>query len=226
MPDYAALRDAGGASDLPGGGKTFAGQADDPFFLDLRVFDLLYGTNLRRPAQDTLAGLQRQHHRAAGPEVGARHQRRRRRQPGDRRVEHHRAQGRRVFSARRRRDAPTTAFVQVSRLGQPAGQRGRRPAQVQGRLQRRSRPTRTTPSQPVVDKVLDPILPSPDRGHLQRPGPGHAPQRPLRDLPHRHLQGVQGPGRQRRPPGRPQLPAAQPGRQEGRRVPARRRCCA
>ncbi len=44
MPDYATLRDqaiapiGGGA-----GGQSFAGQADDPFFLDLRVFDLLYG---------------------------------------------------------------------------------------------------------------------------------------------------------------------------------------
>ena len=37
-------------------GKTFAGQADDPFFLDLRVFDLLYGANLKEVGHDTLAG--------------------------------------------------------------------------------------------------------------------------------------------------------------------------
>jgi Domain of unknown function (DUF4331) len=55
MPDYARLRHQAVTS-LPGGWKTFAGQADDPFFLDLRVFDLLYGTNLKEVGQDTLAG--------------------------------------------------------------------------------------------------------------------------------------------------------------------------
>jgi hypothetical protein len=34
----------------------FAGQADDPFFLDLRVFDLLYGGDLSETGRDTLAG--------------------------------------------------------------------------------------------------------------------------------------------------------------------------
>lgn len=54
MPDYAALSDAA-VTPLPRGGKTFAGQVDDPFFLDLRVFDLLYGANLTEVGQDTLA---------------------------------------------------------------------------------------------------------------------------------------------------------------------------
>ncbi|MEO6714939.1 MAG: DUF4331 domain-containing protein, partial [Mycobacteriales bacterium] len=44
MPDYATLR-AQATKTIPNGrGRVFAGQADDPFFLDLRVFDLLYGT--------------------------------------------------------------------------------------------------------------------------------------------------------------------------------------
>jgi hypothetical protein len=55
MPDYATLRNQAVTS-LPGGWKVFAGQADDPFFLDLRVFDLLYGGNLKEVGQDTLAG--------------------------------------------------------------------------------------------------------------------------------------------------------------------------
>ena len=55
MPNYAALRDEAITS-LEGGGKSFAGQADDPFFLDLRVFDLLYGTDLSEAGQDTLSG--------------------------------------------------------------------------------------------------------------------------------------------------------------------------
>jgi hypothetical protein len=55
MPDYQALRDQA-IYDFPGGWKGFAGQADDPFFLDLRVFDLLYGGNLSEVGQDSLAG--------------------------------------------------------------------------------------------------------------------------------------------------------------------------
>ena len=55
MPDYGKLRQQATVT-LPGGWKTFAGQADDPFFLDLRVFDLLYGGDLSEVGQDTLAG--------------------------------------------------------------------------------------------------------------------------------------------------------------------------
>ncbi|MGB3442634.1 MAG: DUF4331 domain-containing protein [Actinophytocola sp.] len=55
MPDYPVLRDQA-ISDVKGGGKSFAGQADDAFFLDLRVFDLLYGGDLSEVGQDTLAG--------------------------------------------------------------------------------------------------------------------------------------------------------------------------
>jgi len=40
-----------------GVGRVFAGQTDDPFFLDLRVFDLLYGGNLSEAGTDTLAGF-------------------------------------------------------------------------------------------------------------------------------------------------------------------------
>jgi len=53
MPNYAALRDET-ITALPGGGKTFAGQADDPFFLDIRVFDLLYGGDLSETGSNTL----------------------------------------------------------------------------------------------------------------------------------------------------------------------------
>jgi hypothetical protein len=45
---------------LPGGtgtGAVFAGQTDDAFFLDLRVFDLLYGGNLSEAGTDSLAGF-------------------------------------------------------------------------------------------------------------------------------------------------------------------------
>jgi hypothetical protein len=55
MPNYAALSNAA-ITALPGGGRTFAGQADDPFFLDLRIFDLFYGGNLSEVGQDTVRG--------------------------------------------------------------------------------------------------------------------------------------------------------------------------
>ena len=54
MPNYATLRSE--AIKTIGTRKTFAGQADDPFFLDLRVFDLLYGGNTGRQ------GLHRDRH--------------------------------------------------------------------------------------------------------------------------------------------------------------------
>lgn len=57
MPDYGALRKQAVASaPVAGGGQSFVGQAEDPFFLDLRVFDLLYGGDLSETKQDTLAG--------------------------------------------------------------------------------------------------------------------------------------------------------------------------
>lgn len=55
MPNYKTLRDQA-VRQTKGGGTAFAGQADDPFFLDLRVFDLLYGGDLSEVGRDTLAG--------------------------------------------------------------------------------------------------------------------------------------------------------------------------
>ncbi|MBG0828254.1 DUF4331 domain-containing protein [Planomonospora sp. ID67723] len=55
MPDYATLR-AQSVTGVKGGGKAFAGQSDEAFFLDLRVFDLLYGGDLSEVGQDTTKG--------------------------------------------------------------------------------------------------------------------------------------------------------------------------
>jgi len=55
MPDYSDLRDEGIYA--KGSSKYFAGQADDPFFLDLRVFNLLYGGDLTEVGDDTLEGF-------------------------------------------------------------------------------------------------------------------------------------------------------------------------
>jgi hypothetical protein len=67
-PSYTGPASMGTASDyvknlrtpaitgVAGGGKTLTTQTEDPFFLDLRVFDLIYGANLSERGQDTLSG--------------------------------------------------------------------------------------------------------------------------------------------------------------------------
>ena len=55
IPDYVGLAKAA-ITDTAGGGTSFVGQADDSFFLDLRVFDLLYGGDLSEAGFDTLSG--------------------------------------------------------------------------------------------------------------------------------------------------------------------------
>lgn len=55
IPDYTPLRD-GAIVPVDNGGRSYVGQADEPFFLDLRVFDLLYGGDLSEVGDDTTAG--------------------------------------------------------------------------------------------------------------------------------------------------------------------------
>ena len=55
MPDYSALVTEGIRHD--GADTSFAGQVDDPFALDLRIFDLLYGGDFSEVGDDTLAGF-------------------------------------------------------------------------------------------------------------------------------------------------------------------------
>ncbi len=57
MPDFASLSAQAIHSFSGGKGLSWAGQADDPFFLDLRVFDLLYGANFSEVGTDSLAGF-------------------------------------------------------------------------------------------------------------------------------------------------------------------------
>ncbi|MFN2544860.1 MAG: DUF4331 domain-containing protein [Actinomycetota bacterium] len=49
MPDYGTLRTQAVRSIEDGAGQTYAGPGDDPFFLDLRIFDLLYGCQAPYP---------------------------------------------------------------------------------------------------------------------------------------------------------------------------------
>jgi hypothetical protein len=102
MPNYQTLRDQA-IKDLPSGGKSFAGQADDPFFLDLRVFDLLYGTNLKEVGNDTVKNYNVQTVAVQVPTKLIT-------QPGQPIVG--------VYSAVQRRNAAGN-YTQVSRLGMP-----------------------------------------------------------------------------------------------------------
>jgi Domain of unknown function (DUF4331) len=56
MPNYGLLSRAAVMSFADGASKSFAGPADDPFFADLRVFDLLYGGDLSETGTDSLRG--------------------------------------------------------------------------------------------------------------------------------------------------------------------------
>ncbi len=88
--------------------KSFAGQAEDPFFLDLRVFDLLYGGDLSEAGDDTLAGFNvqsvalqvpqkwvaKRHNPTANPVIG-------------------------VWTTTSKKNATGKRYSQVSRLGNP-----------------------------------------------------------------------------------------------------------
>jgi len=157
MPNYASLRQQA-VKPLPGGGQTFAGQADDSFFLDLRVFDLLYGTDLKEVGQDTLAGynvntlsvqvpkseLAIKGDATANPVIG-------------------------VWSTTERKGASVTSapagaasadgFVQVSRLGNPLVNELVVPLKFRDAFNGLT-PDKDSTVAPVVEKVLNPILPA------------------------------------------------------------------
>jgi hypothetical protein len=198
MPNYAALSNA---AVIPvSGGKAFAGQADDPFFLDLRVFDLLYGANLSEVGQDTLTGynvntvalqvpksvLALKGDATRNPVIG-------------------------IWSTTSRpkyrilgsngKQANVGELTQVSRLGMPL---------VNEVVVPLSNKTGSTPPSRATTRSScrsssDPRCRA-DPGAVRGARARHAAQRPGRGLPHRRLQVVR-PGA-----GRPQLAAAQQGR--------------
>ena len=114
MPHYNEDLFDAGTTKYGEGNRSWVGQSDDAFFLDLRVFDLLYGTDLSEAGDDTLAGfsvntiaLQVPRGRLRGPNdsvIGIWNTASR----PSMRVEH--SDGTRDFSG---------PFVQVSRLGMP-----------------------------------------------------------------------------------------------------------
>ncbi len=164
MPDYAALRQQA-IKQLPdNGGLEYVGQADDPFFLDLRVFDLLYGGNLKEVGQDTLSGynvntialqvpksaLAVKGDATANPVIG-------------------------LWSSTERQRAGVTAgaasgYVQVSRLGNPLVNEVVVPLKYKDAFNGLT-PDKDATVAPVVDKVLNPILPGLIQGIYKVPAP-------------------------------------------------------
>ncbi len=182
MPNYGKLRNQA-VTRIPGGGRTLAGQADDPFFLDLRVFDLLYGGDLSERGNDTLAGynvntvalqvpkraLALHGDKQDNPVVG-------------------------IWSTTDRRGATVTdsrkggdhnGWHQVSRLGNPLVNEVVVPYKYKDAFNSLE-PSQDHTVQPVVDKVLDPILPKTIEKVYGIP----APPTPRKDLFEIYLTGI------------------------------------
>ncbi|MFI7382198.1 DUF4331 domain-containing protein [Streptomyces sp. NPDC049813] len=181
MPHYGALR-AQALRPVGGQAKAFAGQADDPFFADLRVFDLLYGGNLSERGQDTLAGynvntvalqipkkaLALRGNSSRNPVVG-------------------------VWSTTERRGAQVSdsrsgrhdGWRQVSRLGNPLVNEVVVPLKYKDAFNTLS-PDQDRTVKPVVDKVLDPVLPK----LIQKVYGVPAPATPRNDLAEIFLTGI------------------------------------
>ncbi len=155
MPDYDKLRSQAIAG-VKGGGRTVATQAADPFFLDLRVFDLLYGGDLSETGQNTLKGynvnsialqvpksaLAARGNAEANPVIG-------------------------IWSTTEKRSMQLSSgkgpkavgrYVQVSRLGNPLVNEVVIPAHLKDTFNRTT-PDRDHTLAPVVAKVLKPEVP-------------------------------------------------------------------
>ena len=139
-----------------GGGRTLTTQTEDPFFLDLRVFDLLYGGDLSERGQDTLAGYNVNSIVLEVPKKAVAIDRNATRNP---------VIG--VWSTTTRptlRNADGTAadegFTQVSRLGQPLVNEVVVPASLKDAFNAIPPSADATAADgAVVDRVLDPEVP-------------------------------------------------------------------
>ncbi|GAA2997805.1 DUF4331 domain-containing protein [Streptomyces drozdowiczii] len=181
MPNYADLR-AQAVRNVPRGGKAFAGQAEDPFFADLRVFDLLYGGNLSERGKDTLAGynvnsvalqipkkdLALRGNSTRNPVIGI-----------------WSTTERRGVQVTDSRSSSHTGWKQVSRLGNPLVNEVVVPLKYKDAFNTLN-PSQDRTVQPVVDKVLDPILPK----LIQKVYGVPAPKAPRNDLAEIYLTGI------------------------------------
>jgi hypothetical protein len=158
-------------------GKVFAGQTDDAFFLDLRVFDLLYGADFSEAGNDALAGynvhtialqVPRSSLRAGSPIIGIW------------------ATSNRPATLTRQAgsETPSGSFVQVSRLGMPLVNEIVIPVGQKDRFNG----SRPRDDAQFLSFVTDPELPKLLQGIYGLP----APATPRNDLVQVFLTGVPG----------------------------------
>ena len=185
MPDYFKLRKQAITGFVAGSGKgrNYVGQADDPFFLDLRVFDLLYGGNLGETGADTLNGFNVNTIALQIPkaDLGFKN--------GESVVG--------VWSTTSRPSIRTQGvdgsqkysgdYVQVSRLGNPLVNELVVPANLKDTFNAIP-PSVDRTVQPVVDKVLDPEVPK----LIEAIYGIKAPATPRKDLAAIFLTGLKG----------------------------------
>ena len=185
MPDYEALRDAATVP-VPDGGKSFAGQADDPFFLDLRVFDLLYGGDFSLTGQDTLDGYNVNSVALQVPKSELALNGDATRNPVIGVISTTSRPGTRVFGETGSRTAPADSgeLRQVSRLGNPLVNEVVVPVKLKDAFNA-SRPTGDGAFLPLVQ---DPELPKLIEAIYEIP----APPAPRNDLVSVFLTGVEG----------------------------------
>ncbi len=170
MPDYGALRHEGITT--AGSSKYFAGQADDPFFADLRVFDLLYGGDLSETGDDTLAGFNVNALALQVPKT---------RLAENGNADHNPIVG--IWSTASRR-APGGDWVEVSRLGMPLVNEVVIPAGKKDKWNR---------SKPSDDGQFLPYVTDPELARLIEAVYGiPAPATPRNDLVSVFLTGVKG----------------------------------
>ncbi|MEV4613178.1 DUF4331 domain-containing protein [Kitasatospora sp. NPDC049258] len=181
MPNYAGLRQQATVQ-LPGGGQTVATQAADPFFLDLRVFDLLYGGNLSEVGQNTLAGYNVNSLSIQVPKSRLAYKGDPTRNPV---IGVWSSTEKQTLKLSPGKATPSGKFVQVSRLGNPLVNEVVLPAGLKDAFN--SLPPSEDHNQPaVVDKVLNPEVPQLIQAIYGLP----APATPRTDLQEIFLTGI------------------------------------
>lgn len=199
MPDYASLRKEA-VVPLPDGGTAFAGQASDPFFLDLRIFDLLYGGDLSETGHNTLAGYNVNTVALQVPKSALALKGDAKRNPvigvwstTDRRGAAVTGAGGKGTEDAKAADAPGAPakdgnaddWRQVSRLGNPLVNEVVVPLKYKDAFNALS-PVKDATVTPVVDKVKDPIVPQLIQNIYKVP----APATPRNDLVEIFLTGI------------------------------------
>ena len=181
MPDYPALSNAAITS-AGTGSKSFAGQADDPFFADLRVFDLLYGGDLSETGVDTLAGYNVNTLALQVPKSEITLYKRAKRNPV---VGIWSSTSKQSLKLGGGKAKPVGKFAQVSRLGNPLVNEVVLPAGLKDAFNAITPDVDATIPE-VVERVTDPELPKLIEGIYKIP----APATPRNDLVEIFLTGI------------------------------------